>query len=349
MQSLSGGAVQGSMTDLFSNNSYGYTTFPRELTRVIDVPMGRPLPSSASGCPYSTEKLEVDRIALETSGLDPSTFHHKEYFIPWYFGTCNWIGFANVGCRHPLLTDRSRSGNCWSFLRTSWPSIRTHELGHNLGLMHASLGTDEYGDETSVMSNHAYWSGFSAADREHLGWLPDEHIYDYSPLWDMPVDVRLHALHLPPQHQQYAAARIRCSTCDIYGVGYSFVFVSFITPSSYFADLPARFHNKVFVRLQKAHAQGRPYTGRGTVRMAHLSQGESYTLQSGHTIKVCHIQGGTAAVAISSQTSSVSREELCTKGVYPPLPPMPPPTPGPPQGDICTNVCKANRERYASE
>jgi len=32
MQSLSGGAVQGSMTDLFSNNSYGYTTFPRELT-----------------------------------------------------------------------------------------------------------------------------------------------------------------------------------------------------------------------------------------------------------------------------------------------------------------------------
>merc|ERR1719482_2280811 len=94
------------------------------------------------GCPTYAEMSLADRKAAEQHGLSPSTFMHREYFLPPGFGDCSFAGLANLGCSPPGTDTR---GRCWSLMKTEAHSVRVHEFGHNLGLWHGAEGGEDYG------------------------------------------------------------------------------------------------------------------------------------------------------------------------------------------------------------
>ncbi len=107
-------------------------------------------------------------------------------------GGCSWAGLGSVGCWSNSSNDGNFSASI-AWLRSDQTSSRsvgvrlgTHELGHNLGLLHANsrefgneplgaIGDEgditEYGDRFSTMGswNFGFYSAQHAADQ--LGWL----------------------------------------------------------------------------------------------------------------------------------------------------------------------------------
>ena len=100
--------------------------------------------------------------------------------------------------------------------------VRTHEIGHNLGLLHgggrrsaAATGTMvEYGDPTSPMGASFRMSGFLAPDRYQIGMLPESSVISFSASVNMPVKLRsisVYSLTTPPADA--VAIKIACGAC----------------------------------------------------------------------------------------------------------------------------------------
>ena len=98
--------------------------------------------------------------AASAAGEPPSTYARKVYVMP--SSSCAAAGYGTIG--------GSPSG-AWIFA-CNLKGVFAHELGHNLGLDHASTPTAEYGDSTDPM---AYGStrlrGVNAPHRWQQGWL----------------------------------------------------------------------------------------------------------------------------------------------------------------------------------
>jgi hypothetical protein len=118
--------------------------------------------------------------AAQTTGIDLSTYNRKVYVMPKNNG-CGYIGVGTVG---------GNPSRAWNF-RCEIDDIYAHELGHNLGMHHASTPGNQYGDISDIMG----YSGIglrqiNAPHHEQMGWLPpiliqdiiSGGIYDISPL-----------------------------------------------------------------------------------------------------------------------------------------------------------------------
>ena len=100
-------------------------------------------------------------VAAQHPGVNMSDYVHKVYFIPKEVAGCNWGGRAAINtCRKP-----DDSTRCKAWIRQNSAQILAHELGHNIGVHHATddfdddgtLGT-EYGDYTDVMGRTVWAS-----------------------------------------------------------------------------------------------------------------------------------------------------------------------------------------------
>ena len=95
------GVVEGSIAGLTSESSYGMTTWPRVKGRIISVDMGTSA-NGISGCPISRAASVANLLAASQHGIDPATYTFREYLLPSGFGSCSWLGLANVGCAPPV-------------------------------------------------------------------------------------------------------------------------------------------------------------------------------------------------------------------------------------------------------
>jgi len=146
--------------------------------------------NGASYCDYYGVRDEVIR-AIDGQ-IDFRRYSRVKIVLPPN-GACSWAGVANIGCR--TLTapnDGSFTASvAWQRADTmtsrgSAVQLTTHEMGHNLGMSHASsrdfgaeavgaLGTagtlSEYGDTHSTMGswNFGFYAASHAANQ--LGWL----------------------------------------------------------------------------------------------------------------------------------------------------------------------------------
>jgi M6 family metalloprotease-like protein len=146
--------------------------------------------NGASYCDYYG--LALAAMKAVDGQVDFRQFNRVVFVLPPN-GACSWAGVANVGCR-----SQSTSGDGTFTASSAWNradtmgtrgkgvQLLTHEMGHNLGMSHASsrdfgaepLGSvgasgtlSEYGDPTSTMGswNHGFYASSHAANQ--LGWL----------------------------------------------------------------------------------------------------------------------------------------------------------------------------------
>jgi len=135
--------------------------------------------SSTDTCDISRWATAVEAEAV-ASGVDLSAYPRRMYVMP-PANTCPGAGFGTVG--------GSPSG-AWIFA-CSVRGLYAHEVGHNLGMDHASTPASEYGDTTDPMAfGSSQLRGTNAPHRQQLGWLgagttesiSQDGFYDIAPL-----------------------------------------------------------------------------------------------------------------------------------------------------------------------
>jgi hypothetical protein len=119
---------------------------------------------SSSACDYRRWADAADQAA-QAAGIDLRPFRRRLYVLPP--SSCNFAGVATIG---------GSPSRAWVF-QCRYSDIYAHELGHNLGMHHASTASSEYGDTSDIMGI----SGMSlrhvnAAHKVEMGWVPPEHV-----------------------------------------------------------------------------------------------------------------------------------------------------------------------------
>lgn len=135
---------------------------------VVTVSVGMTAAGSSGASLRNAARIEVmDKLDIDDLGAE---FDHVMYCIPP--GTQgNWV--ANATVNHYVSTYNGR----WC----TRPTAQAHEVGHNLGLLHAGVGSNEYADQTGNMSySHDNGEGpkrcFNAAKSSQLGWYADKEL-----------------------------------------------------------------------------------------------------------------------------------------------------------------------------
>ncbi|RLQ23280.1 hypothetical protein DWB85_01625 [Seongchinamella sediminis] len=195
-------------------------------------------------------------------GIDRNNYRHRIFAVPRGLsgGSCGWTGYANVGC----------GTACSAFNRWSHDiNTTSHEFGHNLGLAHAGVGSNQYADMSSFMG-YSTTSGVRALDSAHhwqLGWFADidaattqriqgSGSYDIAPLRE-----------ISPAGNAPSIYRIDVASGDPY-------FLSARVPEGYDTGLATL--NSAALNGVNIHR----YAGSGydlTDRVAQLDNGQSYT------------------------------------------------------------------------
>lgn len=138
-------------------------------SRIIDNPIYIPCtdPSGVSlRCDVDAWASYADNYAAKVLGIRPGTYSHHIYLLPKN-DPCGFGGLGSVGTE--CLIDRT----CRVWVSGSIPkeiAVYMHELGHNLGLPHASYMSDQYGDLTDVMGYCCKVRCFAAPNTDRMKW-----------------------------------------------------------------------------------------------------------------------------------------------------------------------------------
>lgn len=99
--------------------------------------------------------------AAAAAGVNLAGYAHRVYVVP-----NNATGYAGVG------TIGGSPCKAWVFT-PNFPDVYAHELGHNVGMHHASTLTSEYGDYSDVMGIGGIGlRAFNAPHKVQMGWVP---------------------------------------------------------------------------------------------------------------------------------------------------------------------------------
>ncbi|MEM3113401.1 MAG: hypothetical protein QXI33_03185 [Candidatus Pacearchaeota archaeon] len=141
-----------SVNNFYRENSEGKTWF----TGNVIGPYTINYSSTSSDCPYYSWAYAAESIATQ-NGINLSEYNRRMFILP-SVSSCGFAGVANIG-----------GPRSW-VLSCSTTRIYSHELGHNLGMRHASTLTSEYGDNSDVMGN-AYFQS-NAPHKEQMTFIP---------------------------------------------------------------------------------------------------------------------------------------------------------------------------------
>lgn len=121
-----------------------------------------------TGCPSGTTWQAAGDAAARAAGYDPASYLHVVQVLPDAV-KCSWAGRAYLGCLNQP---------CRVWIRTcSAPDVWAHEIGHNLGMMHAgTAAAPEYGDISDIMGTGGNgWRRINAIHAFDQSWTPAEY------------------------------------------------------------------------------------------------------------------------------------------------------------------------------
>lgn len=232
---------------LYQEMSQGAVTFSGDVSGPYTIDYS----STDTVCDTAGWASALDAAAM-AQGFDLSTYTRRVYVLPSE-NSCGGSGLGTLG------GDPSRA---W-VLRCDVAGVYSHELGHNLGMNHASTPTSVYGDTSDGMGSATYLRKINAPHQEQMGWVPAYQIvevtqsgtHDIAPLAIDP------ALALAPQMLKIA----KPDTLDYY-------YLSYRQPLGFDTNISPTYHNSISIHT---------YTGDGsasrTFLLEILQDGESYT------------------------------------------------------------------------
>lgn len=156
----------------FQNNSFNQINFVRDTNND-----GKPdiyvvnLNYAATDCNPEKWAADAESAAVHL-GVNTSLYTHHMFILPPW-NSCPWGGVGEVGCGSVCYT--------WvnAYNLPGSESNFSHEIGHNLGLSHSSLDTNndginesEYGDTACIMGgNYNKVKEMNAPHRDQLHWF----------------------------------------------------------------------------------------------------------------------------------------------------------------------------------
>jgi hypothetical protein len=148
--------------------------------------------NSSGACDYSAWANAAD-AAAQAAGVNLSQYTRKVYVFPKING-CNWAGLGTVG---------GNPSRAW-IAACDFADVYAHELGHNIGMHHASTDANndgasdcEYCDNSDVMGYGGVGlRALNGPHREQMGWyaagkvqtIAGEGVYLVAPLEKLPAD-----------------------------------------------------------------------------------------------------------------------------------------------------------------
>jgi hypothetical protein len=131
-------------------------------------------------CDYTSWGEQADAAAANLG-----SYQHRLYVLP-ADTSCNWAGVAYVNsCPGPFCQAWVRA---YAAQPCGYVDAMAHELGHNLGLMHASWDTDNNGSNDCEYCDDADFMGYAEANlrtlngphKVQMGWVSGAGIVDAS-------------------------------------------------------------------------------------------------------------------------------------------------------------------------
>jgi len=141
---------------------------------------------AGNDCDTTTWRSLADSAAT-AAGFNLSLYQHRVYVLPSNVA-CSWAGYAQVGC----------GSACWAMIATcDRGDVYAHELGHNIGMWHASFDADENGavdatcpwgawsgggeycDDSDFMGiSTNVWRQTNGPHKHQMGWIPANKVVD---------------------------------------------------------------------------------------------------------------------------------------------------------------------------
>ena len=167
----SAGSGQHSVAEYFTATSFNQVSMPRDTDNDNQADVFGPFTINyrvSGSCDYDGW-ASAARSAATSNGVNLSLYQHVVLVLPSNV-PCGWVGLGHLGC----------AGTCNTWI--TWcdtPDLYAHELGHNLGMHHASTDPNndgvldnEYGDKSDPMG----WAGIgfrhnNAPHKMQMGWF----------------------------------------------------------------------------------------------------------------------------------------------------------------------------------
>lgn len=144
-----------SVDDMYRDTSLGKVSFSGQVVGPYTLDF-----ASTDVCDLGVWAQAAD-VQAAASGIDPTTYDRKVYVMP--SNACPFAGVAELALK---------PSRAWIFT-CDRVRVYGHELGHNLGMQHASTDTDEYGDFSDIMGMYGVLKPVNGPHKLQMGWLPD--------------------------------------------------------------------------------------------------------------------------------------------------------------------------------
>ncbi len=262
-----------SVADYYRQSSNGNVTFSGSMYGPFQLTA-----NSTDACAFQTWSSQLETLAAN-SGVNVSSYSRRVYVFPT--STCG-IGYGTVGGSPSMA---------WIF-RADLTDLFTHEVGHNLGFMHSSTPSDQYGDTSDVMG----YSGLAlrlnnAPNHVTTGWFSSSWIKSVSASGIFTLDPTETTSPVNPQVLMLP----KPDTGDYY-------FISFRQPIGYDTTLASGYQNLVSIH------RGSASMGQYTYLLGVLGSGGTYSdATNGYTFSVNGIGTTNATVSVTTTAAPCTR------------------------------------------